>query len=169
MTLNGRPVGGVRVTSRRLTVQEAAEVLGTSVDAVRMRVRRGTLESEKDPDGRVHVWVDGDSTETKPGLDVEPGVLISAKDETIRVLSEQLQSEREARRRADTIIAQLTQANATLAARVPELEAPRAPQGQPEAAEKVEGEPARARHRPDRVEAQETMQPRSWWRRMFSS
>jgi DNA-directed RNA polymerase specialized sigma24 family protein len=28
------------MTSRRLTVQEAAEVLGTSVDAVRMRVRR---------------------------------------------------------------------------------------------------------------------------------
>jgi hypothetical protein len=32
------------VTSRKLTVQEAAEVLGTSVDAVRMRARRGSLE-----------------------------------------------------------------------------------------------------------------------------
>jgi hypothetical protein len=166
MTPNGRPVGGVRVTSRRLTVQEAAEVLSTSVDAVRMRVRRGTLESEKDPDGRVHVWVNGDSTETKPELDGEPGALISAKDETIRVLSEQLESEREARRRADTIIAQLTQANATLAARVPEL---KAPQGQPEAAEKVEGEPARSGSRPDQVGAREDTQPRSWWRRMFGS
>jgi hypothetical protein len=36
----------------------------------------------------------------------------------------QLAEEREARRRADTIIAQLTQANATLAQRVPELEVP---------------------------------------------
>jgi hypothetical protein len=35
-----------------------------------------------------------------------------------------LNAEREARRRADTIIVQLTQANATLAARVPGLEAP---------------------------------------------
>jgi excisionase family DNA binding protein len=43
------------MTSQRLTVQEAAEVLGTSVDAVRMRVRRGSLPSEKDSDGRVYV------------------------------------------------------------------------------------------------------------------
>src|SRR5919202_6741791 len=128
------------MTSRRLTVQEAAEVLGTSVDAVRMRVRRGSLQSEKDPDGRVHVWVDGDPTETKPRLDGEPGALVSAKDETIRVLSEQLESEREARRRADTIIAQLTQANAALAARVPELEAPSEEPGAPETASD-KGEP----------------------------
>jgi hypothetical protein len=87
-----------------------------------MRVRRGNLKSEKDPDGRVHVWVNVDASETKPRLDSEPSVLISAKDETIRVLSEQLESEREARRRADTIIARLTQTNAALAGRVPELE-----------------------------------------------
>ena len=153
------------MTSRRLTVQEAAEVLGTSVDAVRMRVRRGTLESEKDPDGRVHVWVNGDSTETRPRLDGEPSALISAKDETIRVLSEQLESEREARRRADTIIAQLTQANAALAARVPELEAP---QKSPEAAETVEDEPERTDFRPSVGEVEEGAQ-RPWWRRVFGS
>src|SRR5829696_3460701 len=163
MTPNGRPVGGARMTSRRLTVQEAAEVLGTSVDAVRMRVRRGTLESEKDPEGRVHVWVNGDSTETKPGLDGEPGALISAKDETIRVLCEQLESEREARRRADTIIAQLTQANAALAARVPELETPQERPGTPETDEEQQG---RGEHRPDAPDAQEGTQ-RPWWRRVF--
>jgi excisionase family DNA binding protein len=153
------------VTSRRLTVQEAAEVLGTSVDAVRMRVRRGTLESEKDPDGRVHVWVNGDSTETRPRLDGEPSALISAKDETISVLSEQLEFEREARRRADTIIAQLTQANAALAARVPELEAPQKP---PEAAETVEDEPERTDSRPSVGKVEEGAQ-RPWWRRVFGS
>ena len=164
MTPNGRPVGGVRMTSRRLTVQDAAEVLGTSVDAVRMRVRRGSLKSEKDPDGRVHVWVNVDASETKPRLDGEPSVLISAKDETIRVLSEQLESEREARRRADTIIVQLTQANAALAARVPELEAP---QEEPsEAAETVEERPQRAEPRPAPGEAQEGVQ-RPWWRRVL--
>jgi excisionase family DNA binding protein len=165
MTPNGRPVGGVPMTSRRLTVQEAAEVLGTSVDAVRMRVRRGSLTSEKDPDGRVHVWVNSDASETKPGLNSEPSVLISAKDETIRVLSEQLQSEREARRRADTIIAQLTQANAALAARVPELEAPQEKES-PEAAETVEEAPQRAEPRPAAGGAQEGLQ-RPWWRRVF--
>jgi len=151
------------MTSRRLTVQEAAEVLGTSVDAVRMRVRRGSLESEKDPDGRVHVWVDGDPAETKPRPDGEPSVLISAKDETIRVLSEQLQSEREARRRADTIIAQLTQANAALAARVPELEAPQEP---PEAAETVDEHQDRGGAHPATGEAHEGIK-RPWWRRVF--
>lgn len=60
----GDQSGGARMTSqttsRKLTVQEAAEILGTSVDAVRMRTRRGSLESEKDPDAWVYVWVDPD-------------------------------------------------------------------------------------------------------------
>lgn len=152
------------MTSQRLTVQEASEVLGTSVDAVRMRVRRGSLKSEKDPDGRVHVWVNLDASETKPRLDDKPSVLISAKDETIRVLSEQLESEREARRRADTIIAQLTQANAALAARVPELEALQ--EEPPEAAETVEEEPAKTEGFQG---AQEEGVRRPWWRRVFGS
>ena len=165
MTPNGRPVGGVRMTSRRLTVQEAAEVLDTSVDAVRMRVRRGSLESDKDPDGRVHVWVNGDSTETKPRLDGEPSALISAKDETIRVLSEQLESERDARRRADTIIAQLTQANAALAARVPELEASQ--EEPPEAPETLSENLQRAE--PSSTGEAQRTEERPWWRRVFGS
>ena len=119
---NGRPVGGVRMTSRatsqRLTVQEVAEVLGTSVDAVRMRVRRGNLRSDKDPDGRVYVWVDADESETKPRLNGEFDALISAKDETISVLQHQLEAEREAHREARRIIAGLVQ-------RIPEIEPPR--------------------------------------------
>jgi excisionase family DNA binding protein len=154
------------MTSQRLTVQEAAQVLGTSVDAVRMRVRRGSLESEKDDDGRVHVWVNADSSETKPRLDSEYISLMSAKDETIRVLSEQLESEREARRRADTIIAQLTQANAALASKVPELEVPREHSA---ATETVEGEPGRPEPRSDAPGSQESGQRRPWWRRWFST
>jgi excisionase family DNA binding protein len=104
------------MTSQRLTVQEAAEVLNTSVDAVRMRIRRGSLESEKDPDGRVYVWVDEDSSETKPRLGGEPSTLISAKDETIRILAEQLEVERRANEENRRIVAALT-------SRIPELEA----------------------------------------------
>jgi hypothetical protein len=155
------------VTSRRLTVQEAAEVLGTSVDAVRMRARRGSLESEKEPDGRVYVWVDGDSSETKPGLDAESIALISAKDETIeelrdraRYLERRLDQEREARteerRRHDTLLAQLMQ-------RIPELEAP---QGTRDSHEMVTAEPDRQEHRPATDGAWEGAE-RSWWRRWF--
>jgi excisionase family DNA binding protein len=119
------------MTSRRLTVQEAAEVLGTSVDAVRMRVRRGSLESEKDPDGRVHVWVNGDSTETKLRLDGEPSALISAKDETISTLREQLLAERQAHAEARRLLAAALE-------RIPAIEAPQEP---PEDAETVEEAP----------------------------
>jgi hypothetical protein len=159
---NGRPVGGVRMTSRatsqRLTVQEAAEALGTSVDAVRMRARRGSLLSEKDPDGRVYVWVDSDESETKPRLNGESTVLIAAKDETIRVLHEQLEAEREAHREARRIIAGLVQ-------RIPELEAPQEPLGGPESAgEELE----RAEPRSSATGgAQESAERVSWWRRVF--
>ncbi len=156
------------MTSRRLTVQEAAEVLGTSVDAVRMRARRGTLESEKEPDGRVYVWVDGDSSETRPGLDGESNALISAKDETIeelrdraRYLERQLDREREARteerRRHDTLLAQLM-------TRIPELEAPQ---------ERRDGREGVVEY-PDKTEApagngdhQTGSERTSWWRRIF--
>ena len=39
----------------RLTVQEAAEVLGVTVEAVRGRMHRGKYQREKDDEGRVYV------------------------------------------------------------------------------------------------------------------
>ncbi len=148
------------MTSRRLTVQEAAEILGTSVDAVRMRVRRGSLASEKDSDGRVYVWVDGDSSETKLRLNGESSALISAKDETIRVLTEQLQAERQAHAEARRLLA------AALERIPPQLEAPQEEPlgGAPEtAAEGREG----AEPRSGTAGSQEGAEPRSWWRRVF--
>ena len=156
------------MTSRRLTVQEAAEIRGTSVDAVRMRARRGSLQAEKEPDGRVYVWVDGDSSETKLGLDVESNALISVKDEIIeelrdrsRYLERKLDQEREARteerRRHDTLLAQLMQ-------RIPELEAPREHRGGRETAT---AEPDREEHRPSTDGAQDATERRSWLRRWF--
>jgi hypothetical protein len=146
------------VTRQRLTVQEVAEILGTSVDAVRMRVRRGSLASEKDPDGRVYVWVDGDSSETKPRLDGEPDALISELRAHNATLREQLEAERDANRENRGIIAALTQ-------RIPELEAPSEPPGGPES---VVEEPERAAPRSAVGSTQEdAREPRSWWRRMF--
>jgi hypothetical protein len=141
------------MTSRRLTVQEAAEVLGTSVDAVRMRVRRESLQSEKDPDGRVYVWVDEDPSETKLGLDGEPSMLISAKDETIHILTQQLEAERRANEENRRIIAALT-------SRIPAIEAP---PDEREAAEMARDEPERAE---PTSEAQEGVR-RPWWQKVF--
>ncbi len=132
------------MTRQRLNAQEAAEALGISVDAVRMRSRWGTLDSEHE-NGRLYVWLDADSSNIHPQGQVE--ALLQEKNARVEELREQvhhfreiLAEERDARRRADTTIAQLTQANAALAQRVPELETPSEPPGGPEtAAEEPEG------------------------------
>ena len=45
-------------TKRLLTVHEAADALGLTVEAVRSRIKRGTLQKEKDDDGTVYVVVE---------------------------------------------------------------------------------------------------------------
>jgi excisionase family DNA binding protein len=145
---------GTERNEHRLTYAEAARVLGISTDAARMRVRRGTLRSERDGDGTVRVLLDAD--QLRPDNDVTNNDLVS-------VLREQLAEEREARRRADTIILNLTQANATLASRVPALQAANderpdvpASRDDPSGGYSNTGSPREDREK-----------PASWWTRLF--
>ena len=46
----------------RLTVAEAAERLGITKEAVRKRIHRGTLRSDKDQDGTVRVYISPSDT-----------------------------------------------------------------------------------------------------------
>ena len=149
---------------RWLDVNSAADELGVSTDAVRKRISRGTLRSDR-KDGTVRVWLDEGGTEAGREAEVDGGALVEVLREQAEYLREQLAEEREARRRADTIIAQLTQANASLAARVPELEAPQERSGSPET---VEAEPERTEPRSDAPGPQEGVR-RPWWRRVFGS
>lgn len=137
--------------TERLTYAQAAAALGISTDAVRMRVRRGTLRSERDETGTVRVILNADEIPT-----VETNDLVS-------VLREQLAEEREARRRADTIILNLTQANATLASRVPALQAAAEERPDVNASrdDPAGGYPSTPRPRKD------PEKPASWWRRIF--
>jgi hypothetical protein len=50
--------GATGADCQRLTVPQAAEALGVTVDAVRGRIRRGKLEAEHDEAGTVYVWID---------------------------------------------------------------------------------------------------------------
>ena len=53
----------------RVTVQEAARRLGVKDDAIRKRIQRGSLEHDKDPDGRVYVYLDATEDESYDGQD----------------------------------------------------------------------------------------------------
>jgi hypothetical protein len=156
------------MSGRWVDLREAAELLDTSTEAVRKRAARGSLRSDK-RNGRVLVWVDEGRTEGGREAQVDREALLESKDETISILREQLRLRAEEIQRRDVIISQLTQANAALAARVPELEAAESHEEAAEAAETVEHEPEeRAKPHSATVEAQEGTH-RPWWQRWFGS
>jgi hypothetical protein len=159
----GRRSGGEQgaadqATGRRLTVPEAAEALGISEDAVRSRIKRKTLTT-KHEGGRVFVVLgatDRPTAQAQPTNQAEEDRLYLEMQERIRYLERQVEEEREARRRADTLLAQLMQ-------RIPELEAPQEASGSPET---VEEPPDSAEPRSSAGGAQEGAR-RPWWRRVF--
>ena len=138
---------------QRLTVHDAARRLGISEDAVRMRVKRGTLSADKEG-GRLYVLLDIEPT-SEPTSDRTDELIEELKDRVHR-LEYELDQEREANRENRRIIVALT-------SRIPELEAPSEPRESPQT---VEEEPQRAEPRPTTVESQESVQ-RPWWRRVF--
>ena len=153
------------MSGRWLSLREAAELLDTSTEAVRKRATRGSLRSERH-DGRVVVWVDEGRTEGGREAQVDREALLEAKDETISILRDQLRLRAEEIQRRDVIISQLTQANAALASRVPELEAA-------ESREEAAQEPVESAARPNPGNVGPSVQNGServpWWRRMFGS
>jgi hypothetical protein len=140
---------------------EAAELLGTSKDAVRMRVRRGSLRSEKGEDGRVYVYVEPDQDTVHAGSEGEAsGELVAELRDRVGSLERELERAHERDRENRRIIAALTQ-------RIPEIEAPPAePPESPTAATEQSG---RVEPQPQVEGVQEAAEPRSWWRRVFGS
>jgi DNA-binding Lrp family transcriptional regulator len=140
----------------RLTIQEAARRLGISEGAVRKRVTRGTLQHEKEQDGRIYVYLD---TGARRGVDVgqDEGV-----DPHSNALISQLRDEvaylRDENRRKDEIIMQQAMTMRQLSAAQP--------QEPTEAAETVEEEPERAEPHSATGGTREDVQ-RPWWRRVF--
>jgi excisionase family DNA binding protein len=158
--------GARRDARRRLTVDQAADQLGVSVDAVRARIKRNTIAHERQG-GRVYVLLDTDQ-----GAD-QGTTRADHTAELIATLREQLQAERRANEENRRIIAALTQ-------RIPELPAsPGSASSQepsespPEATE----QPGRVGPQPEVEGAQEPSDALggpgsgtargSWWRKMF--
>ncbi len=138
-------------TNQRVTVPEAAELLGITVEAARMRIKRGTLRSERQA-GRVFVLL-GPERPTEHTTE-RTGPTEDRTAELIDTLREQLSEERQAHAEARRLLM------AALERIPPQLEAPR------ESPQTVEEEPEGSEPRPATVESQEGAQ-RPWWRRVF--
>jgi hypothetical protein len=156
-------------TVHRVTVPEAAEILGITTDAVRSRMRRGKLRREEGEHGTVYVLLDGqdghptvedgghetgNSTGGNGRETVEDGPLVEELRDRVRSLETQLDHERQANRENRHIIAGLVQ-------RVPAIEA----------APDERESPVRATEDTDKAdvppEQQEDAQRRSWLYRFF--
>ena len=167
-----------RATSRRTTerpterktVAQAAEVLGISAEAVRGRIRRGTLPVEREG-GTVYVLLDpsvddrttdeGSRTTADQPTDQpqsESTALISEMRDRIESLERQLEQERQANSEHRRLLM------AALERIPPQLEAPQEPA---EAAETVGEEPERPEPRSDAPGREERPAERPWWRRVF--
>lgn len=154
-------MGEDRQSGQRVTVDEAARHLKLTVDAVRKRVQRGQIAHEKDQAGRVRIILDrGETLQDDSPDNTGQAPLLEELQGRIHYLERQVEEEREARRRADTILAQLSATNAEQARTIRAIEAPR--ESPEAAAEESEG----AGPRPATGEAQEGVQ-RPWWRRIF--
>jgi hypothetical protein len=147
----------------RVTVIEAASILGITPDAVRSRLRRGTLHKETSEDGTVYVRLD---TEGLAGLNDQTTVAyINELKSEIDYLKETVAKRDEEIRRRDHLLAAALE-------RIPhQLKAPPSEAREsPESAEKAsdsntsrsvtEG-PQEPAARPQEEEQ------RSWWRRPF--
>jgi hypothetical protein len=136
---------------RRYTVAEAAEALGISQAAIRARIHRGTLTTERE-DGTVYVWVDAEQHVEQHANDATD--VAEVLREQNGDLREQIEFLRDELRRKDTIIMAMTQ-------RIPELEPAERPPEAREAPAEEAAEPPTTRD-----ESQEPSE-RSWWRRVF--
>src|SRR5215207_1637187 len=143
----------------RVTVPEAAKMMGVTQSAIRKRVHRGTIPWDKDHEGRIYVYVDPSemSPETRGGKARETSVGQSG-DELLEAYRDQVEFLRRELERKDTLLISLMQ-------RVPELEPAKHSSSDPreghatgsEEADKGTGSP----------EPQEPSQRRSWGRAFF--
>ena len=142
---------------RRVDLQEAAELLGITSDAVRKRAKRGTMPYETGADGKLYVWIDTGRTGPDAGRTNDNNINNDSdpRDELIAMLKEQLEAEREANRENRRLLAAALE-------RIPAIESPEATESPPETAEPRSDTDTPA----DVREAQEGAQTRrSWWRR----
>jgi hypothetical protein len=159
------------VSVERLSVGEAAQVLGVTRDAIHKRISRGSIHHEKGEDGRFYVYVDtsteGLDSSTYRSIDKSKVEslerLIANQEDRISFLERELERRGDEAERLHQIVAGLTRTTAELSTRLPELEAPASPAEPRESPETATEQPGRVEPQP----SDEGAQRRSWWRRVF--
>jgi hypothetical protein len=159
--MDGRVVNGNASRDRpvdRVTIPEAAEMMGITQSAVRKRVQRGTILWDKDSEGRIYVYVDPSETspETRGDRSRVAGTGQS-RDELLEAYRDQVEFLRRELERKDTLLMSLMQ-------RIPELEGRQEPTGAPETASE---EPYSTHAPPEGQGQQHPVARPSWWRRLF--
>jgi hypothetical protein len=143
---------GPTPNQRRVPVDEAAEALGISEGAVRMRVKRGTLASTREG-RRLYVLLNTDPT---PDPDRPHGRTHDRTSELIATLRDQLEAERQAHAEARRLLM------AALERIPPQLEAPSEARESPET---PSGASPNTQASPEPETPTEAARP--WWRRVF--
>jgi DNA-binding transcriptional MerR regulator len=149
----------------RVTIAEAAERLGLSQDAIRKRVRRGTLREDRDQDGLIHVYIPADEgvqDESKIEQDPVQDKQQDTQDIYVRSLEDQVRFLRAELERKDAILLRLAE-------RVPELEPSSEPQGIPETVESASEGADRGEAWETRTESQgaDDQERVPWWRKIL--
>lgn len=156
--LEGGLHGGDRSHARRrLTVAQAADQLGVTVDAIRSRVKRGSIDHVREG-GRVYIMLGGaqHATSRDQGTDRDTAQATEAgpgnRDDLVEELRDRVRYLEVESRRKDHLLAAALE-------RIPAIEAPQEATESPESAEP----------RSATGEQQEPTSPRPWWRRMFGT
>ena len=187
--MEDRPATEHGPNRRRVTVAEAAEILGITAEAVRTRIKRDKLKSVKEPPdrtGTVYVLLEVD--QTRPNIDpksqgqdqtydqtAQRGELVEALREQVAYLQgvvatrdRELEQRAEEIRRRDLALEREQQLTAMFATRLGELEPAqevREPPVSPGPTEDPPQAPAAPQAATESPQADDTRRP--WWRRVF--
>jgi hypothetical protein len=94
-----------RTAVERVTIAQAAKQLGVTQEAIRARIRRGSIESNKGEDGRIYVYL----TEEESVANGVSNDYINALKSQIASLEQDKEHLRDESQRKDAIIMSLTQ------------------------------------------------------------
>ena len=155
----------------RVSVAEAAQRLGVKEQAIRKRISRGTLQHDKDEDGRVYVYIASDPQDEVQSIDARANTHLEALVDT---LQEQNQFLREELARKDAILLNMTEAMKALTPPAQQEQSP----SPTDAPSDTRESPGTATPQPGRVEPQAPLEGaapeesaqeerRSWWKRML--